>query len=239
MINPVQLAKDNGLWPNFEPRTTESGDTSDEWRDSTRAKIKKLMADYVAWAKSDKGIVDDPGHPPALIEMPLRQPDPHDSEEVHKKFRQVTDRWYDEEFLRKGLPERELWATAAGLWQEQQEKIRVARITRSRSSLRWLRFVAYVVVGTGACLGTLAVCSAILDTFLSGLPAGLMAVLSVFGVDFVMNKLEDHMDRKLAEVSTRREREEAEKARVERQQLLQRFGIPDDTGGAPATKDAT
>jgi hypothetical protein len=234
MIDPVKLAKDNGLWPTFDPVPKEQADneeTSTIWRDGVRSKIKKLVADYIAWAQSEKGIVDDPGRGPEPIKMPMEMPDPTDTVEKHHEYRRVTDLWYNTEYMIQHLPEHEVWAVANGLWQAKLDKQRATAISRKRSAFRWVRFLAYLLLA-GLCVGFLGWTLLIylgLPEWIAGSTCGMASVLALFGVDFIFNKIEDRLARRQEEVETAREREAAQKAIEERQRLLQRLGIPDDT----------
>lgn len=237
MIEPVKLAKDNGLWPELTPLQTPDGPDADEvrakWRDATRVKIKKLAKDYGAWAQSDKGVVGDPGPAPTPIEMPLTPPQPSDSEDKHKEFRRVTDLWFDTEYMTRYLPESETWAVASALWQQKLDTAHIAVLEKRRRSLRWMRFLSYIVAGMAACFAAVVLCSLFLPGYLPGIPGGLVAVLSVFLVDYGFNKLEDKLARAQVDVEAHRDRERETRLREERQRVLAKLGLPDDTAQGP------
>lgn len=235
MIDPVKLAKDNGLWPTiepFQPKDDNPEEGRTEWRDKTRATVKKLVKDYAAWAQSDKGVIDDPGPAPEPIQMPMEPPQPSESEEKHKEFRRVTDQWFDTEYMTRYLPEAEVWSVANALWQQKLDEARIKALDRRHQTLRMTRFLSYLLGGAVACFAVVALVSLVLPGYASAAVGGLAAVLAVFAVDFGFNKLEYKLAREKTEAETRREREREVKARVERQRLLQRLGLPDDTGNA-------
>jgi len=237
MIDPVKLAKDYNLWPMLPPLQLPDGQDGEDarttWRDDARAKVKKLVSDYVIWAQSDKGVIDDPGPAPKPVEMPLRPPDPGESEDVHKKFRKITDDWYDSEFLLQSLPKTEVWAAANGLWRAKLSRDRAAKLSQRRTSLGRLRLVAFVFVSlvVGYTLWMALALTTLPQALVGGL-CGLAAVIGVLAANFAFDKAENAAARAEADESTRLEREDEEKKRNERQKLLQRLGLPDDTTGA-------
>lgn len=197
MINPVRLAKDNGLWPEFGAPAGEAD--RERFRDDARAKVRKLMDDYRAWAESDRGIIDDPGPPPPTAELPMTPPEPHDSETDHRRFRRVTDAWFDTEYLPRHLPEYMVWSVANDLWQAKRAGARTQSRSHWQRRLRMLRFLSYTLGAPAA--GVLVVL--LLSVFTTTLPAlvagalcGIATVLILFVLDYGLNKLEDYISAK-------------------------------------------
>jgi hypothetical protein len=224
MINPVKLAKENGLWPDF-------GSPDDpEYRDKALAAIHKLIADYTSWATS-RSIFDDPGPAPEPVEMPLPPPDPSESIEKHQEFRRVTDRWYDAEYLPKYLPESELWVAAKKLHEDHLQRSRIQSLAQHSKNLRWIRFVSYFGSALAAGIIVALIAPSVLDDLpqtIIGAICAVAATLTVFGADYAFNKIEDRMIRSLVSKETQQEREAEAKCKAERQRMLRRLGIKDD-----------
>lgn len=132
VVDVWKLAEENNLLPEF----CKAGKHEIETRDGKTAAIQKLARDYAEWAIRTNTIVC-PGPEPEHVNEPLEPPPPTASQEEHKRYREVMDRWFDDYYLSEFEPKYQVWLAARKLWFERKVEQKLEKIDAKDKLIKW------------------------------------------------------------------------------------------------------